>query len=98
MEIRQVVGPLVCTQRHARLEQSSLRVLRDLSGKLYVAVDTCGSRPGNWVFVVSGSAARFACGDPTVLTDLTIGGIIDFWDETTGQTQLSADSGTVKVN
>jgi microcompartment protein CcmK/EutM len=37
------------------------------------------------VFVVSGSAARYACEDPAVLTDLTIGGIIDFWDEENGQ-------------
>jgi microcompartment protein CcmK/EutM len=32
------------------------------------------------VFTASGSAARFACGDPDTYTDLTIGGIIDFWE------------------
>jgi microcompartment protein CcmK/EutM len=31
------------------------------------------------VFTASGSAARHACPDNTVLTDLTIGGIIDHW-------------------
>jgi len=93
MQILQVLGPLVCTQRHAGLYQSSLRILRDSQGKLQVAVDTCGCRSGNWVFVVSGSAARYACGDPAVLTDLTIGGIIDFWDEATGQTQRSTNNG-----
>jgi len=85
MEILQVIGPLVCTQRHPSLHQSSLRVLRGNNGKLQVAVDTCGCRSGNWVFAVNGSAARYACGDPTVLTDLTIGGIIDDWDENDGQ-------------
>lgn len=89
MEILQVEKSLVCTQRHAGLHQMSLRVVCDGKGKRQVAVDPCGSRPGNWVFVVSGSAARYACGDYAVLTDLTIGGIIDFWDEKTGQTASS---------
>ena len=35
---------------------------------------------GKWVFAVSGTAARYATGDYEVLTDLTIGGIIDHWD------------------
>lgn len=88
MEIMQVVDPLVCTHRHVSLYQRSLRVLRDHKGQLQVAVDSCSARPGNWVFVVSGSAARYACGEFGVLTDLTIGGIIDFWDEETGQLQM----------
>ncbi|EQD74326.1 carboxysome peptide B, partial [mine drainage metagenome] len=36
--------------------------------------------------LVSGSAARYATGDYKILTDLTIGGIIDGWDPGTGQT------------
>ena len=80
MEILRVEAPLVCTRRVDGLKQISLRVLRDLKGKRHVAVDTIGARRGNWVFTVSGSAARYAAGDFEVLTDLTIGGIIDFWD------------------
>ncbi len=80
MEIMQVTGSLVCSQRVAGLDQSTLRVLRTSKGKLSVAVDPVGASPGNWVFTASGSAARFACGDPEVQTDLTIGGIIDFWE------------------
>lgn len=90
MEILQVVSSLVCTHRHPGLFHTSLRVLRDTKGKLQVAVDSCGCQPGNWVFVVNGSAARYACGDPAVLTDLTIGGIIDFWDEEAGQLEQTA--------
>ena len=90
MEILRVVGPLVSTNRHPGLDHMSLRVLKDRKGKFQVAVDTTGCRSGNWVFVVSGSAARYACGDPKVLTDLTIGGIIDFWDEEHGQTNMPA--------
>ena len=80
MEIMQVTGSLVCSQRVAGVDQSNLRVLRTAKGKLSVAVDPVGASPGNWVFTASGSAARFACGNPEVQTDLTIGGIIDFWE------------------
>ncbi|TPW18406.1 MAG: carboxysome peptide B [Halothiobacillaceae bacterium] len=92
MEILQVMGPLVCTQRHPGLYQTSLRVVRDVNGRLQVAVDACGSRVGNWVFVASGSAARYASGDFAVLTDLTIAGIIDGWNEEHGQAPLPANS------
>jgi carboxysome peptide B len=80
MDILQVAEPLVCTRRVAGLRDISLRVLRDKNGKMTVAVDPIGVRPGNWVFTSSGSAARYAAGDFRILTDLTIAGIIDFWD------------------
>ena len=80
MEIMQVIGSLVCTQRVGGLDHHNLRVLRNNKGKMNVAVDPVGASPGNWVFTASGSAARFACPDPAVFTDLTIGGIIDFWE------------------
>ena len=93
MDILQVEAPLVCTRRVEGLKQTSLRVLRDAKGKRHVAVDTVGTREGNWVFTVSGSAARYACGDFAVLTDLTIGGIIDFWevdkDRTAGKNETT---------
>ena len=85
MDILQVEGPLVCTRRIEGLKQISLRVLRDTRGKPHVAVDPVGAREGNWVFMVSGSAARYAAGDFEILTDLTIGGIIDNWAEIMGQ-------------
>ncbi|MCB1864199.1 MAG: carboxysome peptide B [Chromatiales bacterium] len=84
MEIFQVESPLVTTSRVDGLKHISLRVLRNSSGKQQVAVDTIGARPGNYVFTVSGSAARYAAGDFGILTDLTIGGIIDYWDEQPG--------------
>ena len=79
MEIMQVMGRLVCTQRVEGLGHMHLRILRNNKGKDLVAVDPVGAREGNWVFTASGSAARFACPDPSIQTDLTIGGIIDFW-------------------
>ena len=80
MDIYQAEKPLVCTNRIPDLRHKSLRVLRDLTGNKVVAIDAVGVREGNWVYTVSGSAARYATGDFNVLTDLTIGGIIDFWE------------------
>ena len=86
MEILQVEAPLVCTHRIAGLQHVSLRVLRDVkTGKRQVAVDPVGCREGNWVFTSMGSAARYAAGDYEILTDLTICGIIDSWEEQSGK-------------
>ena len=79
MEINQVVGTLYCTQRIEGLKHCSLQILKDRKGKLLVATDPVGVRPGNWVFTVSGSAGRLAMDDPKTMTDLAIGGIIDVW-------------------
>ena len=91
MEIFQVEGPLVCTQRVEGLRHSSLRVLRSASGALQVAVDPVGVNPGNWVFTASGSAARYAAESFEVLTDLTVCGIIDNWPPP-AETRDSADA------
>lgn len=80
MEIMRVCSDLVATRRVPGLKNVSLRVLADEQGKLSVACDPVGVPPGQWVFTVSGSAARYAAGDVAVLTDLTIAGIIDQWD------------------
>ncbi len=90
MEILRVDESLVCTRRVGGLQQMSLRVLRDSKGRCQVAVDPVGARTGNWVFTVSGSAARYATGDFEVLTDLTIAGIIDHWTNEHGEGQESA--------
>ena len=80
MQILQVEGSLTCTSRVEGMKHSVFRIVRDLSGKRQVATDPVGAEPGNWVFLASGSAARFAAGDFEILTDLTIAGIIDEWD------------------
>jgi len=79
MEIMQVVGQLVCTQRVQGLNHMHLRILKNNKGKELVAVDPVGARSGNWVFTATGTAARFACPNPDTQTDLTIEGIIDNW-------------------
>ena len=83
MVILQVAGTLVCTNRHPGMEQLPLRILRDKKGKFQVATDVISTRVGDWVYVVGGSAARQALGKERVhiLTDLTICGVMDFWEE-----------------
>ncbi len=81
MDIYQAEKTLICTSRIPGLKHRHLRVLRNLKGVKVVATDPVGVREGNWVFTASGSAARHAEGDYSVLTDLSIAGIIDNWDE-----------------
>jgi ethanolamine utilization protein EutN len=94
MDILQVESALVCTRRIDGLKQISLRVLRDAVGHRHVAVDPVGARAGNWVFTLSGSAARYAVGDYGILTDLTIGGIIDYWGAGKEQPTGTEEKGT----
>ena len=79
----QVVSDLVVTRRVPGLYSTSLRVVRDAKGRLSVAADPVGVPEGKWVFTLGGSAARYAIGDYRILTDLTIGGIIDGWETNT---------------
>ncbi|MHB8414629.1 MAG: carboxysome peptide B [Acidiferrobacteraceae bacterium] len=81
MEILRVVDDLVCTRRLPGLRVASMRVLENQKGGRVVATDPVGVPPGKWVFVASGTAARWAMPDPSTLTDLTICGIIDNWDK-----------------
>ncbi len=81
MEIMRVRDDLVCTQRVSGLKLASLRVLETQAGGLLVATDPVGVPVGKWVFTSSGTAARWAMPDSSVVTDLTICGIIDNWVE-----------------
>lgn len=80
MEILRVKDELVCTRRVPGLAQASLRVLQGQDGALSVATDAVGVPPGRWVFATTGTAARLAMGDASLVTDLSICGIIDGWD------------------
>lgn len=89
MDIMRVEDELTVTRRVDGLKTASLRVLVDAKGGRAVAVDPVGAHPGNWVFTISGSAARLALDDNSILTDLTIGGIIDYWDDGSDDTSSS---------
>jgi carboxysome peptide A len=80
VKICQVEKPLVSTNRIPGLEHRHLQVVRDGKTKL-VAVDAVGCKSGDWVICVGSSAAREAAGSKEYPSDLTIVGIIDYWDE-----------------
>ena len=81
MQISRVVSDLVTSRRVSSLANRSLRVVEDHRGNLDVVVDPIGAKPGDYVITIGYSAARAAAGNPNITTDLTIGGIIDHWDE-----------------
>ncbi len=81
MEIQRVVKDLVTTSRNSSLARKPLRVLEDYRGNYQVAVDAVGTKPGDFVITIAYSSARIATGNKDITTDLTIGGIIDHWDE-----------------
>ncbi len=81
MQIHRVVRDLVTTKRNFWLAAKPLRVVEDHRGNLEVALDPIGAKPGDFVITIGVSAARIAAGNPKITTDLTIGGIIDHWDE-----------------
>lgn len=79
MKICKVEKPLVATNRIPGMEHKHLQVVLDGSSRL-VAVDSVGCAPGDWVLCVGSSAAREAAGSKEYPSDLTIVGIIDYWD------------------
>ena len=81
MKIFCVEGTLVATARIRGLELHRLLVVRDRKGSKQVAVDPVGCKPGDWVIACGSSAAREAAGHKDYPSDLTIVGIIDFWNE-----------------
>jgi carboxysome peptide A len=81
MKIFQVEGTLVATARIGGLENRRLLVVKERGGGKQVAVDPVGCKPGDWVIAVGSSAAKDAAGHKDYPSDLTIVGIIDYWDD-----------------
>ena len=82
MDIMSVQSDLVATRRLEGLGGISLKVVTDGQGGIEVACDPVGVPPGKWVITTRGTSARYATGSSSVLTDLTICGIIDNWTNT----------------
>lgn len=80
MDVMSVVSDLVATRRLEGLRGISLKVVTDGKGGIEVACDPVGVPPGKWVITTRGTAARYATGNRSALTDLTICGIIDNWE------------------
>ncbi|MGQ0744849.1 MAG: EutN/CcmL family microcompartment protein [Acidimicrobiales bacterium] len=82
MKVFRVEGTLVATARIGSLDSHRLLVVQErASGGKQVAVDPVGCKPGDWVIAVGSSAARDAAGSKDYPSDLTIVGIIDYWEE-----------------
>jgi carboxysome peptide A len=78
----QVEKTLVSSNRIDDLGLKPLLVVREKPGATpVVAVDSIGCIPGDWVICVGSSAAREAAGSKSYPSDLTIVGIIDYWQE-----------------
>ncbi|MEJ6558774.1 MAG: carboxysome peptide A [Candidatus Thioglobus sp.] len=82
MRIMQVEKTLVSSNRIQNLGLRPLLVVRDKpNGIPLVAVDAVGCISGDWVICVGSSAARESAGSKEYPSDLTIVGIIDYWDD-----------------
>lgn len=100
MKVFRVEGTLVATARIGNLDRHRLLVVQERgSGGKQVAVDPVGCKPGDWVIAVGSSAARDAAGSKEYPSDLTIVGIIDYWDENSASGErapASADNEAAK--
>jgi carboxysome peptide B len=79
MQIHQVQQGLTLTSRLDGMGHLQAKVLKSLAGETLVALDPVGVKDGDFVFTIANSAARDAAGDKSILTDLTVAGIIDNW-------------------
>lgn len=92
MKICQVEKTLVATARIGQLGNRRLLVVKERgSTSKQVAVDPVGCKPGDWVIVVGSSAARTAAGSNDYPSDLTIVGIIDYWDDDTKKVEVKPE-------
>jgi len=93
MRVFRVEATLVATARIGNLDSRRLLVVQERgNGSKQVAVDPVGCKIGDWVIAVGSSAARDAAGSKEYPSDLTIVGIIDYWDE--GRPEQKRDGGT----
>lgn len=94
MRIFRVDATLVATARIGGLDTHRLLVVQERgSGSKQVAVDPVGCKVGDWVIACGSSAARDAAGSKEYPSDLTIVGIIDYWDEDAPDEERTAGSG-----
>lgn len=81
MQIHRVRGDLILTSRLDGMGLLPVKVLDGVKGGVLVAMDPIGVKPGDWVFTIANSAARDAASSKKPLTDLTVAGIIDNWQQ-----------------
>jgi len=77
MQICKVIGSVVSTRKNEALTGCRFLIVEPKNAALFVAVDNIGAGVGETVLVVTGCAARVACGSLEVPTDAAIVGIVD---------------------
>jgi ethanolamine utilization protein EutN len=84
MQIGQVVGTLVATQKHRKLEGAKLLLVQPLTlegqakGTPVLAIDSVGAGVGERVlYLIEGKAAQDALGRKAAPVDAAIMGIVD---------------------
>ena len=86
MQIGQVVGTVVATQKDEKLEGLKLQVVREVNdqnqptGKYVVAIDAVGAGHGDMILWAAGSSARQTVQTDGKPADAVIMAIIDSWD------------------
>ena len=91
MQLARVVGTVVATQKEPGLDGMTLLVLQPLTpdwkpaGRPVVGVDSVGAGEGEDVFFVRGREAMLPFLPSTVPTDVSVVGIVDYWDVSTPQ-------------
>jgi microcompartment protein CcmK/EutM len=86
MQLGEVVGSVVATQKDPRIGNLAMMVVRELtpegkaSGKYIICLDAVGSGPGERVLYVTGSSARLTELTDKKPCDATIMAIVDKWD------------------
>ena len=89
MQLARVLGPLVSTQKHRKLEGAKLLLVQPIGadgaevGRPLVAVDSVGAGVGETVFFVRGKEASFPFYPVEPPVDAGIVGIVDHWDSET---------------
>ena len=85
MQIGEVVGTVVSTQKNRKLEGAKLLLVQPLTlegaprGTALVAIDSVGAGVGERVFFVRGREAAFPFYPAEPPTDASIVGIVDHW-------------------
>ena len=77
MQICKVIGSVISTRKNETLTGCRFLIVEPKNAPQFVAVDNIGAGVGEAVLVVTGSAARIACGNSDTPTDAAIVGIID---------------------
>ena len=86
MQIGRVVGTVVATQKHRKLEGAKLLLVQPLTldgqprGIAVLAIDSVGAGVGENVFFVRGREAAFPFYPAEPPTDASVIGIVDHWD------------------